>query len=117
MTTNTADTTKHEDEIGSALTAVRPTRRRISPQVQEAVRGFLTERTGPLPIWFRAPVRGPEHYTGFTRAKLYQLAAEGHIRSVSIREPGKVRGCRLFNLASILAFIEASEDRQTVEAA
>jgi hypothetical protein len=51
-------------------------------------------------------------YTSCSRAKLYQWAAEGKIRSVSIRQPGRVRGCRLFHLGSILEFIE----RQSQEA-
>ncbi len=62
---------------------------------------------GNLPVWIRAPKRGPEYYTGFTRPKLYKLATKGHIRSVSIRESGKFRGTRLFHLQSILAFIES----------
>ena len=45
----------------------------------------------------------------FQPGKLYELAGKGAIRSVSIREPGQVRGTRLFNLASILAFIEKCE--------
>ena len=61
----------------------------------------------PLPVWVRAPVTGPEHYTGLTRAKLYQLDREGKIRSVSVQEPGQSRGCRLFHLESILRFIES----------
>ena len=44
-----------------------------------------------------------------SRAKLYELAGTGAIRSVSIRERGQVKGTRLFNLASILAFIERCE--------
>ena len=61
----------------------------------------------PMPVWVRAPVTGPEHYSGLTRAKLYQLDREGRIRSVSIQEPGQSRGCRLFHLESILRFIES----------
>ena len=34
---------------------------------------------------------------------------KGLIRSVSIREPGRIKGVRLFHLASILAFIERCE--------
>ncbi|MGA9777256.1 MAG: hypothetical protein ACLPRE_01095 [Limisphaerales bacterium] len=79
--------------------------RALSPRVLELVR----ERDGFLPVWVRAPVTGPEHYTGFTRAKLYELHANRKIRSVSIREPGQVRGVRLFNLASILQFIDDCE--------
>jgi hypothetical protein len=79
--------------------------RALSPRVLELIK----ERDGLLPVWVRAPVTGPEHYTGFTRAKLYELTADRKIRSVSIREPGQVRGVRLFNLASILQFIDQCE--------
>jgi hypothetical protein len=79
--------------------------RALSPRLLELIK----ERDGLLPVWVRAPVTGPEHYTGFTRAKLYELTADRKIRSVSIRDPGQVRGVRLFNLASILEFIDLCE--------
>ena len=68
-----------------------------------------TERDGNLPVWVRAPKRGHEFYSGCSRPKLYEWAGKGFIRSVSIREPGHVKGVRLFHLASILAFIERCE--------
>ena len=68
---------------------------------------MLADRQGPRPVWVRGPKRGLELYSGCSRAKLYQWAAEGKIRSVSIREPGRVRGIRLFHLESILRFIES----------
>lgn len=77
-------------------------KRALSPRVSELVR----QQNGPLPIWVRAPVIGVEHYTGFSRAKLYELAGKGLIRSVSIREPGQVKGTRLFHLQSILDYID-----------
>lgn len=43
--------------------------RALSPRVLELIK----ERDGLLPVWVRAPVSGQEHYTGFTRAKLYEL--------------------------------------------
>ena len=61
------------------------------------------------PIWIRCPARGTEHFTGLRRGYLYALAGQGKIRSVSIRAPGKIRGTRLFHLASILAFIAKRE--------
>jgi hypothetical protein len=63
-------------------------------------------------LWIRAPVRGPEFWTGFSRSKLYELAKDGKIRSVSIRQPGQEKGTRLFNLKSILALIEAQATAQ-----
>jgi hypothetical protein len=70
---------------------------------------FISDREGNLPVWVRAPKHGHEFYSGCTRPKLYEWAAKGFIRSVSIREPGRIRGVRLFHLASIFAFIERCE--------
>ena len=70
---------------------------------------FMADRDGDLPVWVRAPKRGHEFYSGCSRAKLYEWAAKSFIRSVSIREPGRIKGVRLFHLASILAFIEQCE--------
>jgi hypothetical protein len=65
----------------------------------------LMRATRP-PVWIRAPKEGPEYWTGFSRAKLYELAKEGRIRSRSIRGPGQKKGTRLFELESILALIQ-----------
>ncbi len=62
-----------------------------------------------LPIWIRAPKSGAEHFTGFSRAKLYDGAAKGHFRSVSIRERGQTRGTALWNLQSVLDYIAKCE--------
>jgi len=70
---------------------------------------LLTDRHGSLPVWIRAPKDGPEFYTGFSRSKLYDLDAKGKIVSRSIRESGQIRGTRLFNLKSILDFIDGCE--------
>lgn len=70
---------------------------------------LAVERDGQLPVWVRAPKHGHEFYSGCSRPKLYEWAAKGFIRSVSIREPGRIKGVRLFHLASILAFIERYE--------
>jgi hypothetical protein len=78
-------------------------------RTQNRAAEFVCERDGNLPVWVRAPKRGHEFYSGCSRPKLYEWAAKGFIRSVSIREPGRVKGVRLFHLASILAFIERCE--------
>ena len=77
------------------------------PRVSARVEELLGDRDGPLPIWIRSPKSGPEHYTGFGRSKLYELAANGKINSRSIREHSQIKGTRLFNLRSILDFIES----------
>jgi hypothetical protein len=74
--------------------------------VMSRVQELLNDRRGTLPVWIRAPKLGPEFYSGFSRSKLYELHSEGKIISRSIREPGQIRGTRLFNLQSILEFIE-----------
>lgn len=63
-----------------------------------------------VPVWVRAPSHGPEFFSGFSRAKLYQLAAEGRIKTKSIHDPGKERGTRLFHLGSILELIDSVPD-------
>jgi hypothetical protein len=67
---------------------------------------LAAERDGNLPVWVRAPKHGYEFFSGCSRAKLYEWATKGFIRSVSICEPGRTRGVRLFHLASVLGFIE-----------
>jgi len=76
-------------------------------QRQIRVNELLSDRDGVLPVWVRSPKTGPEHYTGLGRSKLYELAATGKIKSRSIRERGQIKGTRLFNLQSILDFIES----------
>lgn len=91
-------------QAGPADLAKSSTERRLA-----RLESLLAERQAGLPVWVRSPKFGPEHFTGFSRAKLYEGAAKGHFRSVSIREPGQLKGTRLFHLASILAFIESNE--------
>jgi hypothetical protein len=81
-------------------------------------RALMQDREQNLPVWIRAPMRGQEHFTGLTRPKLYELSGRKEIVSVSIRAPGQVRGCRLFHLPSILAFLErlAQEAGQPIAA-
>jgi len=71
----------------------------------------MAEREGALPVWVRAPKLGHEFFSGCSRPKLYEWAGKNYIRSVSIREPGRIKGVRLFHLASILAFIEQCEKK------
>ena len=53
---------------------------------------IMSDRDGSLPVWVRAPKRGHEFYSGCTRAKLYRWVGKGIIRSVSILEPGIIKG-------------------------
>jgi hypothetical protein len=73
------------------------------------VETLLAERHDGLPVWVRSPKSGTEHFTGLSRSKLYDGAQRGHWRSVSIREPGQIKGTRLFHLGSILDAIAKHE--------
>jgi hypothetical protein len=86
---------------------------RLAPQARE----LLNDQQNGLPVWIRSPKQGVDFYSGFSRAKLPELAGKNLIRSVSIRDPGQVKGTRLFNLASILAFIEQREQDAADEVA
>ena len=102
-TTDTSDTGAASPQP-RILTSAKPSRP-LSPQARE----LLQDQSSGLPIWIRAPKVGVEHHTGFSRSKLYELAGKGAIRSVSIREPGQVKGTRIFHLQSILDLIERCE--------
>lgn len=71
------------------------------------------QRQSVLPVWVRAPKNGLEYYTSCSRGKLYAWARAGLIRSKSIRQAGSGKGVRLFNLQSVLSFIEASQEDTT----
>ena len=101
---------QNASDINNAGNQARQTTR-LAP----AARELLTERTNGLPVWIRSPKNGTEFYCGFSRAKLYEGAGKGHFRSVSIREPGQVKGTRLFHLQSILDFIAKCEQQAEVK--
>lgn len=80
--------------------------RPLSPQAAQAI---AARDDKDLPIWIRGPRGGSrDHYCGLGRSRLYQLAAEGKIKSASLKPAGALRGTRLFHLGSILSLIEKS---------
>jgi hypothetical protein len=84
--------------------------------ITDKASALLSERAGNLPVWVRANTRGPEHFTSIGRSKLYELAGKGLIRSVSIRQPGQVKGTRLFHLQSVLDYVASCEATPEPEA-
>ncbi len=46
-----------------------------------------------------------EPYGGLRRGMLYQLARDGHIKTVSLRMPGKTRGRRLIVLSTLRDYL------------
>ena len=60
--------------------------------------------------WLRIPAA--TNYSGFSRARLYVLLAEGQIKSASIRARGKNRGIRVVDKESIDRFLEGQLHRR-----
>lgn len=52
--------------------------------------------------------KGARRIFGFSRAHLYNLTAEGKVRSACIRRPGAFRGRRLWCCQSIRDFLRAN---------
>ncbi len=68
-------------------------------------------------IWIRLPKPGEhEVNTGLTRAVLTRLCFEGKVKSISLKDPGKKRGCRMVNLPSLISYLESLEAEQNSRA-
>jgi len=66
-----------------------------------------------LNIWIRLPRPGEhERNTGLTRSVLTRLCIEGKVKSISLKDPGKARGCRLVNLPSLIHYLASLEAAQ-----
>jgi hypothetical protein len=66
----------------------------------------MTSTPTSLPIYIRPPRDGElEFYSGLSRAKLYQLEADGYILGCSLRKPGQTKATKVFDLQSILDYI------------
>jgi hypothetical protein len=85
------------------------TRQSAEDQARELL--AKTQRVGSQsrPEWIRCPKTGRCQWTGLSRGKMYSLKWGGKIRSVSLREPGRKHGVRLFHLQSILDYIAGVE--------
>ncbi len=70
--------------------------------------------TGSIrPEWLRLPKPGTAcHYTGLTRTPMYGLIREGKVRSVVLRQRGKLRGIRLIDYASLIQFLRELDTEQ-----
>ena len=65
-----------------------------------------TARCDPLqPEWARIP--DAVKFGGVGRSKLYELIDDGEIRSVLLRQKGRMRGIRLINVQSLRDYISS----------
>ena len=87
----------------------------MSMNTTNKVNELLAERDGAYrPVWVRAPrAGGTEHYTELSRGKMYALEAAGLVKTASLKPPGAIRGVKLFNLKSLLAYIETCATEET----
>ncbi len=108
---------KTSSDINTVGSNARETSRPVSAKARELLkaRALLNDQSAGRPVWIRSPKQGVDFYSGFSRARLYQGAADGDFRSVSIRKPGQTKGTRLFHLQSILDYIEKCEQTAAKE--
>ena len=64
----------------------------------------------PLPEFGRW--RDVERLFGIKRGTLYNLMAEGKVKSVFLRHKGNVHGCRLIHLASVSEYLNGLLETQ-----
>jgi len=73
---------------------------------------YTTTRITPgavtAPEWIRLPRPGEvEPRTSLSRGVLTRLALEGKVKTLTTKEPGKRRGCRLIHLESLLSYLSS----------
>jgi hypothetical protein len=72
-----------------------------------------TQTATVRPEWIRLPKPGSLcPWTGLSRTKLWELIANGHVRSVCLRKSGAKKGARLVHLASLLSHLESLASEQ-----
>lgn len=52
---------------------------------------------------------------GIKRGTLYNLVAEGKVKSVVLRRKGNIHGCRLFHLASVREYLNGLMETQQAQ--
>ena len=75
----------------------------------------LADGAGPSEKWVRLPSRTGERIHGLSRPFIYNLIAEGLIKTASLKKPGKLTGVRVIWLPSLLDYIEKHSVQVTKE--
>lgn len=71
-----------------------------------------TAQTSSVEEWYRLPHPKGGRLFGLSRSVLYKLAQEGHIKSVSLRKRGTMRGVRLIYGPSLQEFLMRQLEEQ-----
>ena len=81
----------------------------MNSKIVEKTTQLRSERdTANRPIWVRSPKSGQtEYFSGLSKGKLYQLEQAGLVRTASLRPNGAVRGVKLFDLKSLLDYVDS----------
>jgi hypothetical protein len=67
----------------------------------------IEEALALKPEWIRIPTAS--RVSGLSRTFLFEQIVQGKIESKHLKRPGKTRGIRLINYASLMRFIEGLE--------
>jgi hypothetical protein len=81
----------------------------MDSKIVEKTKQLLSERDNAnRPIWVRSPKSGQtEFFSSLSKGKLYQLEQAGLVKTASLRPKGAIRGTKLFNLQSLLDYVES----------
>jgi hypothetical protein len=72
---------------------------------------ITTPQGGTLPAYVRMPQPGNAcPITGLRRGALYELARAGKVKTATIRRKGSMRGIRLVQVESLLAYVASCAD-------
>ncbi len=110
MTTNTSQ------PVGANATSISP-----EPTDKQSQRDFAYTRdhlSPPEPSYSVSAEfvdsKGLRALFGISRSLAYILIAEGRIRSVSLRQRGRLRGKRLFSVESVRSYLASCIDEREV---
>jgi len=82
----------------------------MNTMTTEPISVASTNNASTLPEFGRW--RDVERHFGIKRGTLYNLMAEGKVKSVLLRHKGNVHGCRLIHLGSVSQYINSLMSEQ-----
>jgi hypothetical protein len=77
--------------------------------------GLQASSSAPAPLPEFGRWRDVERLFGIKRGTLYNLMAEGKVKSVVLRRKGNIHGCRLFHLASVSQYLNQLLETQKTQ--